>query len=176
MTEDETKAILRKLRVAYPHSFDKLTDEETFELVDLWHLSFKDTPAEIVANAVFAYISTNSSRFAPVIGEIKEMVEKITTPPEMSEQEAFNLVKGAMKYYEAEEKFKELPPLLQKLVGSPSQLRAWAQMNEDEINTVVASNFMRSYRQRAKSEKEYNMLPSGVKEMIATVTEGKLLK
>ena len=176
MNVEETKQILRKLRVNYPNSYQKLSDEDTFELVDLWHLSFKDIPAETVAAAVFAYMNTNTSKFAPNIGEIKELIREMTTPNEMTEQEAFNLVKKAMSYYHAEKKFAELPPVLQKLVGSPQQLRDWALMNTEDINTVVASNFMRSYRMRVKSERDYQMLPEVSKQMIDTVMKGKLLK
>ena len=67
MNVEETKQILRKLRVNYPNSYQKLSDEDTFELVDLWHLSFKDIPAETVAAAVFtAYHPSKEGFFAGV--------------------------------------------------------------------------------------------------------------
>ena len=47
--------------------------------------------------------------------------------------------------------------------GFPNQLREWAQMDSDTLNSVVASNFQRSYKARAASEREYMALPSDVR-------------
>ena len=49
--------------------------------------------------------------------------------------------------------------LVKKAVGTPEQLRAWAMMPADEVESVVASNFRRSYRDNARREKENRLLP-----------------
>jgi hypothetical protein len=83
-----------------------------------------------------------------------------TQPNEMTEAEAWALVRKAASnsfYGQAAKEFDKLPPILQRLVGTPNQLRDWGMMDSNEFNTVVASNFQRSYRARVKSDKEYNL-------------------
>lgn len=87
-------------------------------------------------------------------------------PDTMTEQEAWALVSAAAANakYEAEKEFRKISPLLQKLVGSPNQLRAWALMEADVFSSVVASNFQRSYRAEVAKQKELLSLPSDVRE------------
>ena len=52
-------------------------------------------------------------------------------------------------------------------------------MDTETVNSVIQSNFMRSYRIMAAREREYAMLPSSTKQLIAglaqkySLTEGK---
>jgi len=52
-------------------------------------------------------------------------------------------------------------------------------MDVETVNSVVQSNFMRSYKAKVAQEKEYAMLPSSTKQLIArlaqkySLTEGK---
>jgi predicted small lipoprotein YifL len=98
----------------------------------------------------------------------------VTQPEEMTEQEAWALVSKAIRNsaYNSAEEFAKLPPVVQRLVGSPSQLREWGQMDSDTVNSVVASNFQRSYRARAKNERDYLALPSSVKSYMAALADG----
>ena len=77
------------------------------------------------------------------------------------------MVKSAISYYNATETFSRLPPILQKIVGSPNTLREWAQMEAETVDSVIQSNFMRSYKVRAAQEKERAMLPESTRQMIA---------
>ncbi len=52
-------------------------------------------------------------------------------------------------------------------------------MDVETVNSVIQSNFMRSYKAKVAQEKEYAMLPSSTKQLIAglaqkySLTEGK---
>jgi hypothetical protein len=106
--------------------------------------------------------------FPPVIGQVKEYIRKLTAPEEMTEQEAWALVAKAIRNgtWGAKEEFEALPPQIQRIVGSPTQLSDWAKMDSDSVHSVVASNFQRSFRAKAKADKEYAALPSEVKAAI----------
>ena len=112
--------------------------------------------------------------FPPHIGAIKEAIVKLKTSDEMTELEAWALVNKATKNstWNAKEEFDKLPPVIQRLVGSPQQLRDWAAMPADTINSVVASNFQRSYKARAANEREFLALPSDVKETMEALAAG----
>ena len=173
MTREETLAIMGVLKAAYPNYYRDMNRKDAEAVVDLWATMFSDEPMQLVAMAVKAHISSDTKGFPPHIGAIKEAIGKLMQPDTMSEQEAWALVDKATRNaaYEAEKEFSKLPPLVQKLVGSPYSLRAWALMDSDTVSSVVASNFQRSYRAEVAKQKELLSLPSDVREsmqMIAT--------
>lgn len=169
MNRTETMAIMAILKEAYPYYYKDKSKEELNQTVNLWAEMFASDPAKIVAEAVKALICT--LKFPPTIADVKEKISLITQPCQMSEMEAWQMVKSAMSYYNATETFERLPPILRRIVGSPNQLREWAIMEAETVNSVVQSNFMRSYKVVAAQEKEKAMLPESTKQMIAGLTE-----
>lgn len=167
MTRKDTLQVLSILRAAYPNFYRGMAKDDLEGIVNLWASMFADDPPELVAAAVKAFIATDSKGFPPVIGIIKEKLRQISAPPMMTEQEAWNLVLNAISNsgYHAKEEYDKLPPILRSIVGSPQQLRNWGMMNADEVQTVVASNVMRSYRARAKYQQDYDALPGDVKQV-----------
>lgn len=125
---------------------------------------FQEDDPRIVAGAVKAFIATDSKGFPPVIGTIKEKVRQITTPPMMTEQEAWTLVLDAMNCSEHDvgKRFDALPPVVRSIVGNARQLWEWGMMDSKTVNSVVASNFMRSYRNRAQQQADFEALPGDV--------------
>ena len=178
MTLEETGKILAVIKKEYPHAFKDLTPQEKKEKIVFWQEMFSEDDYGVVGAAVKTYIATDTTGYAPIIGQIKANIRKLTKPDDMSEQEAVNLVlkAAANSNYGAKEEFDKLPPILQRLVGSPSKLKEWAMMDIDTVNSVVASNLMRSYKVITEKEKERQALPSNVKAMIEGVRKSFLLE
>lgn len=174
MTRAETIKILSVLRGAYPQFYRGIEKNEAEDTVNLWASMFADEPYQIVSAAVKALIVSNDSGFPPVIGQVKAKIRKITSPDEMTEGEAWSLVSKALRNsaYGSEEEFNNLPAILQRLVGSPSQLKEWSQMDAETVQSVVASNFQRSYRARAEQQREYDALPGDVKALVSQLSCG----
>lgn len=170
----ETAKLMAVLETAYPLFYAKKTQQEREDAIKLWAEMFAEEPAEVVAMAVKALIKSRVSTYPPGIGEITEKIQQIMQPEEMTELEAWGLVLRAVSNsnYNSGEEFQKLPPVLQRLVGAPSQLREWASMDRETLNSVVASNFQRSYKVRAKNEREFLALPSSVKTFMASIAEG----
>ena len=170
----ETAKLMAVLETAYPMFYAKKTQQEREDAIRLWAEMFADEPGEVVAMAVKALIKSRVSTFPPGIGEITEKIQQITQPDQMTEMEAWNHVVKAVgnSAYNSGEEYQKLPPVVQRLVGSPSQLREWAVMDSETFNSVVASNFQRSYKVRAKNERDYLALPSSVKTFMASIAEG----
>jgi len=168
MTREETKAILAVLKAGYPNFYKDMTKEDAKNTVDLWATMFADEKPQIVIEAVKSLICT--LKYPPTIADVKEKIALITQPPAMTEMEAWDMVRRAISYYHANEAFTNLPPMLQKIVGSPNRLREWAMMDSETVNSVIQSNFMRSYRIMTAREREYAMLPSSTKKFIAEIT------
>lgn len=170
----ETAKLMAVLETAYPMFYAKKTQQEREDAIRLWAEMFADEPGEVVAMAVKALIKSRVSTFPPGIGEITEKIQQIMQPEQMTELEAWGLVLKAIgnSNYNSGEEFNKLPPVIQRLVGAPSQLREWAAMDSETLNSVVASNFQRSYKVRAKNERDYLALPSNVKTFMANIAEG----
>ena len=175
MNRQETLAVMSVLKVAYPNFYKDMGRSDAESIVGLWEEMFKDDPAEVVAMAVKSHIANDRKGYPPHIGAIKDAIVKLhTRSNEMTEMEAWGLVRKAIGNgnYGAVEEFEKLPRTIQRLVGSPNQLREWAMMDSDVINSVVASNFQRSYKARTESEREYMALPSDVRATMAQIADG----
>ena len=168
MTREDTIKILSVLRGAYPAFYRDITKQEAESTIALWESMFDEEPYELVGAAVKAFISGDGKGFPPAIGQIKERIRQITQPEEMTEQEAWSLVSKALRNstYGSEQEFAKLPPEVQAVVHDPGQLRQWAMGSADDVETVIASNFMRSFRAKQKASKEYMALPTSVKQLM----------
>ena len=166
MTKVETAKIIDILQINYPDNFRGKSEALISATVALWATIFARDPYPVVQKAVLAYMETNTGRFMPNVGEIREQIRKLTGPEETGELEAWGLVAAALKngLYGYEEEYAKLPPTIQRTLGSAATIREWAQTDTETVQSVIASNFMRSYRAIAKSEAEWAKLPPGYRE------------
>lgn len=143
------------------------------ETVDVWQMMLSDYDYNLVAMALKAYILSDTSGFAPAISQIIAKIQTISRPQELSEAEAWALVSRAIRNsgYNSVEEFAKLPPLVQKAVGLPDQLRTWA-LDENYNEQVVSSNFMRCYRTELARHEELSKMPAEVKALIENVSKG----
>ena len=172
MTRDETVKIIRILVATYPNfKPDNLSDT-----VDVWCVMLEEFPYEVVSVALKACVTSIKSSFPPSVSEIIDMIHTVSQPEELSEMEAWALVSRALKngYYGAEAEFDKLPPIVQKVVASPSQLRNWAVTDSESIENVVQSNFMRTFRIVQAREKEIAKMPTDARRMIEKVNENRI--
>lgn len=173
MNQTETLQVMAVLRGAYPAFYRDMNRKEAESVVALWAEMFAEDDVKLVAAAVKTLIATDDKGFPPTIGAVKAKLRQITATPGLTESEAWNLVAKAIRNsaYESREEFDRLPEDVQRIVGSPEQLKAWSQMDSDSVHSVVASNFQRSYKAISKRREDYQALPGDVKRMIAGVAE-----
>lgn len=165
--------ILTLLQAEYPNSFANM-DARTMALkVELWKREFENDNPDLVYAAVRLYMKS-PERFAPTIGQIREKMQRLTEQEELPEQSAWVLVSKACRngLYGYKKEFAKLPPDVQEAVGAPEQLKVWAAMDSETIESVVASNFMRNYRTQRIRKKENAMLPPDIRKMLGGVAEG----
>lgn len=162
----ETGAVMDILETAYPRYYAGVDDGRRKRAAEMWASAFADDDPRLVAAAVKSFINSDEKGFPPVPGQIRAKLRLIVGHNDATELEAWNLVKKALRnsdYYPQEE-FDKLPPLVRRMVGNPAQLREWSLMDSDTVNSVIASNFQRSYREAAEREREYGALPPDVQE------------
>lgn len=158
MTRDEVKQILMRIQITYPNWHPS---GDIGLVVDVWHeyLS-RYTYPEILA-AVKAYVMSDTSGFAPSVGQILDKLRSVSEPEGMGELEAWAMVSKALRNgtYGAEEEFAKLPPMVQKAVGTPVNLRHWATSESKTVETVIMSQFLSAYKAESKRAAELAKIP-----------------
>ena len=165
MTRDETIELLMMVQAAFPNY--KPPDKTV--AVNTWFLMLADYPYQQVQMALKAYIATDTSGFAPSIGQIIDKMQMINSHAEQNEMEAWSLVSKALRNgnYKSKEEFEKLPDLVKEAVGSPENIHNWAQADIKSVESVIQSNFIKSYRLVVNRKKEIQKLPKEIKAMIS---------
>ncbi len=168
----ESRKLVASMMAMYPN-YKPIDAEFTAQT---WTEVLSDYSYQQVSVALKSYVRSDTSGFAPTPGQIIKTIQTITNPQTLTETEAWLLVSKALRngYYGAEREFAALPPLVQKAVGSPSQLRNWSQTDLDSIENVVQSNFMRTYRIEVKRADEISRMSDDVQKHIAGVNEDRV--
>ena len=176
MAEELTiRMIMTLLQSEYPNSFVNM-DKRTMQLkMNLWEKEFAADDINLVYAAVRLYME-RPERFAPNIGQIRENMTTLlkADTQELSDQSAWALVSKACAngLYHYREEFEKLPPEVQRAVGGPEQLKAWARMDAETVESVVASNFKKTYRTTQERAKQVEALAPGIKDMLSGITAG----
>lgn len=174
MTRPETLILMSTLRAAYPMYYAKQGVEDAKAAVNLWHMMFADDDAQLVSAAVKAFIATDTKGFPPVVGQIKAKLDMILREAygggELTPMEAWAKVQKAIRNsaYNSEAEFAKLPETIRAVLGGASALHDYAMMDTETVNSVIASNFQRSFTARRDQVTEMRMLPADVKEFIST--------
>lgn len=164
MTRDEVKQILMRIQTTYPNWKPQ---GDLSIVVDVWHEYLSAYTYKEILGAVKAYVLSDVSGFAPTVGQLVGKLHGMmkSIEPDIGALEAWSMVSKALRngYYGAEEEFEKLPPLIQKAVGSPMNLRNWSQSELKSIETVVMSQFLSAYKTECKREAEMSMIPVGLR-------------
>lgn len=157
MSMEEFYEIVEALKIAFVEPWF-LSDEKQ---IDFWYSALKDIPFEI-AKAVAVKCATTRED-PPKIATIRMMAAEMTAAPEddINEQEAWALVSRALRNsgYGFQEEYDALPEMVQKAVGTASNLHEWCMISDPSSLSVVQSQFQRAYRQVAERRKSDAAMP-----------------
>ena len=172
MTEQELGKVMKLLEKYYKNFYAGMNKEEVFAA---WYPLFKDDDAKAVERAVVEVVCT--LRFPPTVADIKTQMAEDRLEDQMTPLEAFQKISEAVDNADgrmmAGVAFNELPPILRKIVGNPSQLISWRHVSEETFHTVIMSAIRSSYEILAKREVKYYALPEGVRKAAGWRIEGK---
>lgn len=143
--------------------------------IDVWFGFLKDLSNAQCQAAVSRYVATG--KFPPTIADIRSMVvENAAADTTMTALEAWAQVRKAIRngYYGAEEEWAKLPEACQQVLGSPSNLRAMAQLDSKQVETVEQSHFIRAYDANILRRKDEAKIPESVRRLIGSVRQEAL--
>lgn len=157
MIRDDVVKLLMMIQAAYPN----YKPQDKTVTVNMWHEMLKDYDANAVMASFKAYLADDPNGFAPSIGQLIGRLKMVNNEgTDMEALEAWSLVSRAIRngYYGAEMEFAKLSPLVQKAVGSPVNIRNWATTDMKAIETVIASQFISSYKAIVAREQELSSI------------------
>lgn len=168
MQIEEARKLVAVLMVTYSN-YNPIDEELAAET---WANATEEYTYEQVNMALGSYIRSNTSGFAPAPGQVINKMHLLTTPDELNEIEAWSLVSQAIRnsVYNSALEFAKLPPLVQKAVGVPDQLRIWA-LDEHYNESVVSSNFIKCYRSVVGREKELQKMSPEIRKIVESVNK-----
>lgn len=169
MQIEDARKFVAVLMVTYPN-YNPIDEELSAET---WASVTEEYTYDQVNVALKSYMKSNTSGFAPVPGQIIDKIHTMTQPHELNEMEAWSLVSRAIRNstYNSVSEFEKLPPLVQKAVGLPDNLREWA-MTENLNHEVVMSNFQRAYKTELKRHEELQKMPKNIRNLIEKANVG----
>ena len=86
MTKEETKKILR---IMY-NCFQNFRPSNIAETTEVWEMMLSDYTYQQISVALKSYILSDTSGFAPTIGQLVDMVHSVSKPQELNEMESWS--------------------------------------------------------------------------------------
>lgn len=174
MTREDCKKLLMIIDASYPN----FKVENASDTLDAWFYLLQDYEFNQIAIGLKVYIATSGSAFAPSVSELIAASNKPKQLIDSDVNATWTAVRKAIRRsaYDSVEEFEKLPDEAKKIVGNPAQLHSWSQMTSESIDTVVASNFRRSFDAITKRNAEIAALPENVRALIQTTMQNKIEK
>lgn len=145
LKQEQFKILVSAMKSAFPDPGFIPTNES----YNTWFYMLNDIPYDTLSKAVKLYIQTEKK--PPTIADLRQKVKDLE-PMGMTELEAWGMVSKALSrsIYHYQSEYDDLPPDIQKAVGKAENLREWATMDTETVQSVVQSQFLRSYRTVSK--------------------------
>jgi hypothetical protein len=157
MTTDEWKSVAKILNALYDDGHYMFEAQDVAKM-QAWYSCLSDLDYKVVCVAVKNLAM--KSPYKPKISDIRQEYMNIVSTPALGEQEAWEIVRDAIRngIYGAEDEFNKFPPEVQAAVVTPWALSEWAMLASTEIDTVIQSQFKRSYRSTIERDEKERVL------------------
>lgn len=167
MDRSEVIALFKAISALYPR--EQAFIKPDGRMIDVWLSMLSDLPKNVVSASLSLHAS--KSVYPPSIAELRRGVYDLTHPHDDTESaiEAWNKVAYALRNsgYRSGEEFAKLPPICQRLVGSPAQLKEWGLAEDVTVISVAKTQFLKAYEIEQQRAREAAQLPEAVRRMIA---------
>lgn len=174
MNRQEVVKLFGAVAMLYPR--DQAFANADGDMIDVWLSMLSDLPEKAVSASLSLHAS--KSAYPPSIAELRRGVVELTQPQNTEESAvmAWNRVSYAIRNsgYRASEEFAKLPPICQRLVGSPAQLKEWGLAEDVTVLSVARSQFLKAYETELQRERERAQLPDTIRKLIANASAGML--
>lgn len=161
MTHEEFLVLVKGMKAVYTYD-NFLADGYSIEM---WYALLKDIPYSMASAALKSHMQTSNR--VPTPADIRNGASRLSQPEALNEMQAWSMVSKAISRsgYHSQEEYDKLPEVIQRAVGTPRQLFVWSQ-TEDGVETVVQSQFIRSYRREIERKQYRSVLSPDILSLI----------
>lgn len=154
MNKQETAKMFFTMKGFWPKYFSTLSQEDMQNSIDAWTALYKAEPFKTVFDALLAYVRSADNGFPPSPGQLNAIIDRQENSGTMTAEEAWGYVQKALQRsgYEYENEFNKLPYLCQRIVGTPTTLRAWALEDIVSLEQFERRRFMDRFREIKETE------------------------
>ncbi len=159
MTRDETKVLIGLMMASYPN----FNPPDLTTTIDVWAKALANDDYQMMEDAFVNYLQTDTSGFAPSPGKLRMMIaDRVIEQTTEDDGQVLNMLIMASRNasYGFEEEFNKMPPLLQKAVGSPTVIRSWGLIEQDELRYTF-DRIIRTYTEY-KNRQKIDMATQGI--------------
>ena len=177
MTKQEVLILIRSIDAIFSDlGFEKKPEKKQAEVVNNWHFVLGEYDANLITLAYRSWLKTSGSAFAPKPTELIAELGKVQKYTQLNEGEAWALVRKAINNgnYNAQREFDKLDSAIQAAIGGASQLHEWAQTDIKTVESVIASNFERAYRNVLERQQQIGAMPPEMRALIENTTNKML--
>ena len=177
MTKLECKKIVLAMMALYQR-FYPAPNEILSMLSDAWYTIIGEYSYEEANQGLIQYARSESTGFPPSPGQVVNCIERTRDTASLcaiDEGQAWALALRAISdsTYHAAERFAELPPIIQRAIGSPEALQAMG-MEQGALLSVIKGQFLKSYAAALEQTRAEKHMPEHVRNLALEVSN-KLL-
>lgn len=169
-TRKEVMIAVTRLEAEYAGYFRNMDTNLLREKIALWSEMLESTDSRMLDYAVKFWIANNTSGFPPTVGQINQIIREALEPEALTELEAWQMVKKAIRnsseMEDARREWNALPEDVRAPL-KPSDLMEWGQLKSDIVNTTISAAYRRSYTAKRQRVWEQKALPESTRLMIA---------
>ena len=163
MTRDEFSLLVKGMKAVYTfESF--LADDYSKEM---WYVLLKDLPYQAASAALKAHMQTSAK--VPTPADIRSGAYRLTQGEQLNDLEAWDMVSKAISRsgYHSVEEYEKLPEIVRKAVGNSRNLFVWSQMDTESVESVVQSQFLRTYRTECQRAEQRQIMSPDLQRLTA---------
>ena len=168
---EKFKVLVKGMKAVYANPLF-IPDQDAF---NVWYALLNDLSYEELNAAIQKHMMTKP--YPPTIADIRGAVAQLSPDGgEMSELKAWNIVRKAIRNsnYHAMEEFEKLPETIRAVVGNPENLREWAVMPIETLESVEQSHFIKAYRAAVVRDRETAQLAPEVRKLYAVGQDSEM--
>lgn len=152
-------------------NFPNMQEKDMRPTAKLWMQMLSDIPYSIAEKAILRSLST--AKFFPTVAEIREAAVLLTKPEIPTAIEAWGEVMNAIRrygYYRPNEALASMTPITKSIVKKIG----WREINMCEEIEVLRGQFRMAYESQAKRDKEKQLLPQELQNLIDGISNHSL--
>ena len=125
----------------------RVEEEDMEATIIAWSVVLEPYDSNLITQALLTNVRTDPAPFAPSLAQLIGLANDLAGGPVNDELVISEIRRAIAKsLYHSKDEFESLSPVAQAAVGSPENLKAWAGIKTEELESVILSHLRRNLR------------------------------